>query len=87
MIKLWQVILYPILVMLIVLGCFTVYQRETATLANQALLFKEISNLKEVRLTDFNEVKRAIEGEIVPRLVGVEGFIQQTQIQNTQKKK
>lgn len=47
--KLWQVILYPILVMLIVLGCFTIYQRETNMLSNQALLASEIVSLKSER--------------------------------------
>lgn len=75
-VKLWQVILYPILVMLMVLGCVTVYQRETSIIQNQEILAKEISVLKEFRFADNKEIQRVISNELFPRLAGVEQVIQ-----------
>lgn len=75
-VKLWQVIFYPILVMLIVLGCVTVYQRETAMLSNQINLNQKIEDLKTLRFSDNKEIQRVIENEIFPRLSGVEQSLQ-----------
>jgi len=73
--KLWQVILYPILVMLMVLGCFTVYQREETMLKNQSLLAAEIVTVKN----DRDAVNRQIEGYLKgfdARLSGLESLAQ-----------
>ena len=73
--KLWQIILYPILVMLMVLGCFTVYQREETMLKNQSLLAAEIVTIKN----DRDAVNRQIEGYLKgfdARLSGLESLAQ-----------
>lgn len=75
--KLWQVILYPILVMLIVLGCFTVYQREENIQRNQSLLAAEIVAVKN----DRDAVNRQLEGYLKgfdARLSGLESLAQVT---------
>lgn len=71
--KPWQVVLYPILVMLILLGCFTVYKRETSMLSNQALLASQIASMRIERdqvnkkigdyLNGFNARISALEAE------------------------
>lgn len=71
--KLWQVILYPILVMLMVLGCVTIYQREETMLKNQSLLAAEIVAVKN----DRDAVNRQIEGYLKgfdARLSGLESL-------------
>jgi len=79
--KLWQVILYPILVMLMVLGCFTVYQREETMLKNQSLLAAEIVTVKN----DRDAVNRQIEGYLKgfdARLSGLESLAQSSPKKN-----
>lgn len=69
--KLWQVILYPIFVMLIVLGCVTVYQRETSIIQNQALLASEIVTLKAERDQVNKQIEQYLNG-LNARLMGLE---------------
>lgn len=77
----WQVILYPILVFLMVLGCFTVYQRETNILRNQALLASKIESVRMGRDADNRQLGGHLQG-FNARLIAVEN-----QIRTEEKKK
>lgn len=45
---------------LIFLGCYTVYQRETAMLKNQELLYSEITSVKSARVSDISQIQQFV---------------------------
>jgi len=50
--KIFQTVAYPIIVFLVIVGCKTLYDRESSMIQNQAVIANEILEMKKQREED-----------------------------------